>query len=184
MDVLSGALFLLGVGFAAANLRFLAQFIRYLRRRRSAVLTWTAPRPAFYGFLLGLGVVLGLLIVYNLAVLMRQPAQLFGETMMLLYYGYAVPLSRHIKHGFYEEGIWAEGGFLKYGQIGGLVWREGPPVTLVLSYRDRPIARRLIVPPQHYAAARRLLRDRIESHDLHFTGKPLDLGHHDDRDDV
>jgi hypothetical protein len=184
MDVLSGALFVLGVGFAAANLRLFVQFLRYLRLRRTAVLTWTGPRPAYYGFLLGLGAVLGLLVVYNLAVLMRHPAQLFGETMMLLYYGYAIPLSLQIKRGFYEDGIWAEGGFLKYGQIGGLTWREGPPLALVLSYRDRPMARRLLVPPQHYAAARRLLRDRIESHDLHFTGKPLDLGHHDERDDV
>jgi hypothetical protein len=184
MDFLSGALFVLGVGFAAANLRLLIQFIRFLRLRRTAVLTWPGPRPAYYGFLLGLGAVLGLLVLYNLAVLLRHPAQLFGETMMLVYYGYAVPLSVQIKRGFYEDGIWAEGGFVRYGEIGGLTWREGPPLTLVLGYRQRPVARRVIVPPQHYAEARRLLLDRMEAHELHFTGKPLDLGLHDEREDI
>jgi hypothetical protein len=184
MDLLSGALFVLGVGFAAANLRLLVQFLRFLRLRRTAVLTWPGPRPAFYGLLLGIGAVLGILIVYNLAVLMRHPAQLFGETMMLIYYGYAIPLSVQIKRGFYEDGIWAEGGFVPYGDIGGLTWREGPPVTLVLSYRERPIARRLVVPAHHYAEARRLLLDRMESHELHFTGKPLDLGVRDEREDI
>jgi hypothetical protein len=184
VDFLSGALFVLGVGFAAANLRLLVLFIRYLRLRRTAVLTWPGPRPAYYGFLLGLGAVLGLLVVYNLTVLMRHPAQLFGETMMLLYYGYGVPLSVQIRRGFYEDGLWAEGGFVRYGEIGGLMWREGPPLMLVVSYRERPIARRMFVPPQHYAEARRLLRDRMEAHELHFTGKPLDLGMRDERDDI
>lgn len=184
MNGLSGILFLLGVGFAAANLRLLVLFLRYLRLRRTAILTWPGPRPAYYGLLLGIGAVLGLLVLYNLAVLLRHPAQLFGETMMLIYYGYAVPLSVQIKRGFYEDGVWAEGGFVRYGDIGGLTWREGPPPTLVLSYRERPIARRLLIPPQHYAEARRLLRDRMEAHELHFTGKALDLGLRDEREDI
>jgi hypothetical protein len=29
-----------------------------------------------------------------------------------------------------------------------------------------------------------LLRDKIKSYDIHFTGKALDLGAHDERDDV
>ena len=33
---------------------------------------------------------------------------------MLVYYGYALPLSLRIGHGFYEEGIWADGGFIPY----------------------------------------------------------------------
>ena len=28
------------------------------------------------------------------------------------------------------------------------------------------------------------LRDKIAAHDIHFTGKSLDLGLHDERDDV
>jgi hypothetical protein len=53
-----------------------------------------------------------------------------------------------------------------------------------MSYRMRAFARRLEVPDRYYGAARRLLRDKIAAHDIHFTGKTLDLGLHDDRDDV
>jgi hypothetical protein len=51
-------------------------------------------------------------------------------------------------------------------------------------YRMRAVARRLVVPDSYYGAARRLLRDKIATHDIHFTGKSLDLGLHDERDDV
>jgi hypothetical protein len=53
-----------------------------------------------------------------------------------------------------------------------------------MSYRMRAMASRLVVPDSLYGAARRLLRDKIAAHDIHFTGKTLDLGVHDERDDV
>ena len=180
MDVASRLLLLLGVGFLWANLRLLAQFVRYLKIRSSALLTWPGRKPPFYGLLLGLGVVMGLLIVYKLAVLRRHPIQVFGESMMLVYYAYALPLSLRIGRGFYEDGIWADGGYIPYSRIGGLSWREGEQVKLVLIYRMRAFARALVVPDRYYAAARRLLRDKIAAHDIHFTGKALDLGVGDD----
>ena len=103
-------LFVLGVGFLVANLRLFLQFIRFLRLRSSALLIWPGRRPPFYGLLLGLGAVLSVLIVYKLAVLRLHPAEVFGETMMLVYYVYALPLSLKIGRGFYEDGIWAEAG--------------------------------------------------------------------------
>ena len=103
---------------------------------------------------------------------------------MLVYYAYALPLSLKIGRGFYEDGIWADGGFMPYSSIGGLAWREGDQLTLVMMHRMRAFARRLVVPENYYGAARRLLRDKIAAHDIHFTGKTLDLGLHDERDDV
>jgi hypothetical protein len=186
MDLLPRLLFVLGLGFLVADLRLFVQFLHFRRLRRSAILIWPGRKPPFYPLLLILGATLSVLIVYKLAVLRLHPTQVFGETMMLVYYGYAVPLSLRIGRGFYEEGIWADGGFIPYSRIGGLSWREGQAgqVTLVLIYRMRAFARRLVVPQVHYGAARRLLRDRIAAHDIHFTGKPLDLGMHDERDDV
>jgi hypothetical protein len=174
----------LGIGFLLANVRVFFQFVRFLRLRSSALLIWPGHRPPFYGLLLGLGAVLSLIIVYKIAVLRQGPLDVFGESMMLLYYTYALPLSLRIGRGFYEDGIWADGGFIPYSQIGGLTWREGEQLTLVLIYRMRHFARRLIVPERYYGAARRLLRDKIAAHDIHFTGKTLDLGVHDERDDV
>jgi hypothetical protein len=184
MDLLPRILFVLGVGFFLANLRLLFQFIRFLRLRSSALLTWPGRTPPFYGLLLVLGAVLSVLIVYKLAVLKQHPRQVFGESMMLIYYGYALPLSLKIGRGFYEDGIWADGGFMPYSSIGGLTWREGDQITLVMMHRMRAFARLLVVPERYYGAARRLLRDKIAAHDIHFTGKTLDLGEHDERDDV
>jgi hypothetical protein len=182
--ILPQVLFILGVGFFVADVRLFFQFLQFQRLRSSALLTWPGRKPPFYGLLIVIGAVLSVLIVYKLAFLQMRPVDVFGETMMLVYYGYAVPLSLRIGRGFYEDGIWADAGFIPYSRIGGLTWREGEQLTLVLIYRMRAFARRLVVPEVYYGAARRLLRDKIAAHDIHFTGKPLDLGMHDERDDV
>src|SRR5262245_37986831 len=117
-------LILLGAGFLIANLRIFADFIRFLRLRSSAMLTWQGPKPPFYGLLLSLGVTFGVLLFIKLVLQQRPPLQVFGEGMMFLYYAYALPLSIRIGRGFYEQGIWAEKGFIPYSQIGGLSWRE------------------------------------------------------------
>ena len=70
---------------------------------------------------------------------------------------------------------------MRYTDIGGLSWREEDQITLVLISRARRLARRLTVPQTLYGAARRLLRDRIAAHDIHFAGEKLDLGGHDER---
>jgi hypothetical protein len=57
-------------------------------------------------------------------------------------------------------------------------------VTLILISRLRNLARRLIVPGDKYGAARRLLRDKIGEHEIHFAGTGLDLGVRDERDEV
>src|SRR5229473_3341833 len=64
------------------------------------------------------------------------------------------------------------------------LWVGAVLAVLVLLYRWRSFARQLIVPEPYYGQARRLLRDKIAAHDIHFTGKTLDLGLHDERDDV
>ena len=177
-------LFALGVGFLLANLRLFYQFARFVRLRSSAVLTWPGRRPPFYPLLLGLGAVLSLLIVWKIAVLKSHPVDVFGESMMLVYYSWALPLSLRIGRGFYQEGIWVESGFIPYSHIGGLTWKEGEQPTLVVIYRMRAFARLLVVPDTYYGAARRLLRDKIAAHDIQFPEKPLDLGARDERDDV
>jgi hypothetical protein len=180
--VLRGTLVLLGVGFLVANARLILEYFKFLRRRPSALLTWPSPKPPYYGMALAIGVVLGFLVFYKLVVLRRQ---VFGEGMMFLYYGYLLPLSRQIGRGFYEEGIWADTVFIPYNEVGGISWREGEhEVTLIVISRLRNLARRLIVPGENYAAARRLLRDKIAAHAIHFSGTGLDLGGHDERDEV
>jgi hypothetical protein len=179
---LSRILFFFGVGFLIANLRLLYQFIRFFRLRSQAVLTWPGRKPPHYLLLLGMGATLSVLIAYKLAVLRWHPEAVFPECMMLLYFGYLVPASPKIGRGFYEDGIWADGGFVPYANIGGITWREGEHhLTLVLLDRFRDFGRLLTVPQRYYGEARRVLLDKIAAHDIHFTDRKLDLGDHDER---
>jgi hypothetical protein len=178
------SLYGLGAVFLIINLHQFYLYFKFARIRSTALLTWAAPQPPFYRLFTWVGAVLAVLIMYKLMILKLHPKYVFGETMMLVYYVYALPLGVKIHRGFYEDGIWTAGGFVPYTNIGGLTWREGPEPTLVLLYRWRSFARRLIVPEALYGQARRVLRDKIATHDIHFTGKTLDLGSHDERDDV
>ena len=177
-------LFVLGLGFLAANIKVTADLLRYRWRRRFALLTWQNPKPPYYGLNLALGVALGLLIAYKLLVLRRRPDQLFGEAMMFVYYGYAFPLSARIARGFYRDGVWSDSGFMRWAQISGVSWKEEGRVTLILISKFRDIARRLEVPGHLYGQARRVLRDRILEHKLHVGGAGLDLGSRDETDTI
>ena len=185
-------LLLLGIGFLVANVRVAIDALRFLRRRSSALLTWHGPRPRYYGLQLALGVILGGLLAYHIINVMRTAPQLrgrfapqlFGISMMFVYYGYLVPLSRRFGRGFYADGIWSETGFVPYWRIGAVAWREGEEIALVIVSRLRNLARRLVVPGAHYGAARRLLREKIAAHDIQLLHTGLQLGAHDEIDDV
>jgi hypothetical protein len=182
VNLVTGILLLLGFGFLVANVKLAFDYLRYLKRQRSALLIWRPPKPPHYTFGLGLGVALGLLVFAKIVLLRRQA---FGEAMMFLYYAYFFPMSLTIGRGFYEDGIWAETTFIPYHEIGGISWREGEQqISLIVISRLRNLARRLIVPGDKYGAARRLLRDKIGEHAIHFTGTGLDLGDRDERDEA
>jgi len=182
VDLITGILLLLGFGFLIANAKLAYDYVRFLKRRRFALLTWRIPKPPQYTFVLGLGVALGILVFVKLVFLRRQA---FGESMMFLYYAYFFPMSLTIGRGFYEDGIWADTTFIPYHEVGGISWREGErQVSLIVISRLRNLARRLNVPGDKYGAARRLLRDKISEHAIHFTGTGLDLGAHDERDEA
>jgi len=184
-------LVVLGAGFLVANVRAALDFLRFLRRRSSALLVWRPAKPRYYAIIIAVGVVMGFLIAYNFnmwrlgrarnVVFLRQ---LFGEGMMFLYYTVAVAMTQAIRRGFYADGIWSDRGFMPYKQIGGVSWREGKDVTLLMTDDMRHVARRLTVPGNFYGEARRLLRDKIEAHDIRFVRPGLDLGLGDERDKV
>jgi hypothetical protein len=182
--LLSDLLYFLGIGFFLWNAYLFLQYWRNQRLQRSALVTWPPPRPPLYRLFLWVGAVLAIVIFYKLVVLRLSPVNVFGETMMLVYYVYVMPLGLRIRRGLYADGIWTDGGYVPYGNIGGLTWREGEHPTLVVLYRWRSFAKKLLVPRTFYGEARKVLRDKIAEHEIHFTGKPLDLGAHDERDDV
>ncbi len=189
--IIASTFLLLGAGFLIANARLAFQYALFVKRRRGALLTWRGSKPPYYVMQLAIGVFLGVILIYNVARVyrlyhgFRVDSRIFGQAMMFVYYAYLFPMSRSIARGFYQEGIWAESAFIPYNEIGGISWREGEhDVVLIITSRLRNLARRLIVPGSEYAGARRLLRDKIARHDIHFTGTGLDLTDHDEREDV
>ncbi len=184
-------LLLLGAGFLVANVRTALDFLRFLRRRSSALLVWRPPKPRYYAVLIAVGVMMGFLIAYNFNMWRIGRArdivfarQLFGEGMMLLYYTAAVGMNQAITRGFYADGIWSDRGFMPYREIGAVSWREGSDITLLMTAGMRAFARHLVVPRNFSGAARRVLRDKIEAHDIKFVRTGLDLGLGDGRDKV
>jgi hypothetical protein len=95
---------------------------------------------------------------------------------MFVYYAALVPLTTRIARGFYEDGVWAETGFMPWQQISAVSWKEEGGVTLVLISRIKSIARRLEVPGNLYGQARRVLLDKVKAHDIRIGGTGLDLG--------
>jgi hypothetical protein len=184
-ELLQRLLFLFGVGFFAANVKVGTDLLRYQRRRRSALLVWHTPKPRHYHFSLALGVILLSLFVFKLVVQHRQLNTLSGEAMMAVYYLLAVPLSTKIARGFYEDGVWSDTGFMRWSQISAVSWKEEGGVTLlVLVSHLKSIARHVQVPGHLYGQARRLLRDKVQAHDLHIGGTGLDLGSRDEKDTI
>jgi hypothetical protein len=96
-----------------------------------------------------------------------------------------LPLSTRITRGLYADGIWTDTAFMRYEQIGGITWREGKILTLVIIARAKTLARRLEVPSRFHGEDRRLLRDKISSHTIPIDQGPgLHLGARDARDIV
>lgn len=195
-EALAQILFALGIGFTVANLLKALEIVQWWRRRSTALIVWPGRKPPYYGFMLGIGLMLGLLVLFNAYVVFRQfeevtealPAfgkRAFGELMMFVYYGYMLPLSTRIQRGLYTEGVWTDTGFMPYRQIGGISWRESDPPVLVVISRLKTLARHLTVPGPFLGEVRRLLRDKISSHAIEMEGGPgLHLGDRDVRDSV
>jgi hypothetical protein len=185
VTLLPQILLALGVGFLVANILMALELLRWRRRRRTAVLVWPARKPPYYGLSLGIGVVLGMLLLFKALYQLRPPWQLFGELMMFTYYGYMLPLSTRITRGLYADGIWTDTSFVPYTEIGGITWREAGQPTLLVIPHAKTVARRLEVPARFLGEVRRVLRDKISSHVIAMDEGPgLHLGARDARDSV
>src|SRR4029450_12447866 len=112
--LLTRLLYVLGAGFLVFNLYLFFQYDRNRRLQRAALVTWPPPRPPLYRLFLWVGAVLAIVIYYKLAVLRLHPKFVFGETMMLVYYVYAMPLGLKIRRGLYEGRILTESGHTPY----------------------------------------------------------------------
>ena len=201
-EALAQVLFALGIGFLIANLLKALEIAGWWRRRATALIVWPGPKPPYYGLMLGIAVVIGMLVLikaYLVSSLYKDlrgwdyishwspdfVKRAFGELMMFVYYGYMLPFATRIKRGLYAEGVWTDTAFMPYSQIGGISWRGTDAPVLVVISRRKMLARRLTVPGPSLGEVRRLLRDKISSHAIEMESGPgLHLGERDARDSV
>ena len=164
----------LGVYFSVLFGRGLLSYAQFRRVRRTAVLTWPVPRPRHLPLLVALGLVSGAVAVLN-GYLDRPIHHVFSQAVMALYFILMVPLSARIHQGLYRDGVWAEPGFLPYGRIGRMAFRETPEIVLILLPRDSSRPFRLPVPPDEYGAVRKLLEEKKREGVVHTQEHILGL---------
>ena len=161
--ILSLGLAGLGVYFAVLLIRGFLGYARFRRVRPTAVLTWPVPRSHQLPWLVALGVVNVALTVLN-GLMGRPVHHVVSLGLMALYFVLMVPLASRIRLGFYRDGVWADDGFLPYARIGRLAFRERPEIVLLLLPRGRSSGLfRLPVPPDEYAAVRKVLEEKIRA---------------------
>ena len=111
---------------------------------------------------------LGVLVFFKLVVIRRPGVRRSDDVRLLRAISSDQPT---IGRGFYEDGIWADTAFIPYRRSAASAGAEEDHQSLlVVISRLRNLARRLDVPGDKYGAARRLLRDKIGEHAIHFTG--------------
>jgi hypothetical protein len=153
----------LAVYFSVAVARSLAGYLLFLKVRPTALLTWPGRRPAHFPLLIVLGFVAAALTVIN-GTLDRPFHHVYSQGVMAVYFTVMVPLSLKIQLGLYRDGVWADAGFLPYGKIGRMAFRETPEIVLILVPRGRSGPFRLPVPSSEYGAVRKILEEKIRSH--------------------
>jgi hypothetical protein len=161
--ILTVVLLALGIYFSVLLIRGFLGYLRFRRVRPTALITWPVPHPAHLRFMIALGILNTGLTVLN-GLLARPFHHVFGLGVMALYFVLMVPLSLRIHLGFYRDGVWADAGFLRYGDIGRLAFLETPEIVLVLLPRGGSGSFKLPVPPAEYGAVRKVLEEKIRDH--------------------
>jgi hypothetical protein len=164
----------LGVYFSVLVARVLAGYLHFRKIRSTALLTWAVRRPGHYPFLLVLGLVSAAVAVLN-SYLQRPFHHVYSQGVMAAYFMVMVPLAARIPRGFYRDGVWADAGFLPWGNIGRLAFVERNEIVLVLLPRRGSGTFRLAVPADEYGAARRVVEDKIRERAVHMEDAILGL---------
>jgi hypothetical protein len=173
--ILTVGLLGLGIYFSVLLVRGFAGYWRFRKVWPTALLTWPGRPPAHFRFLLGLGVLSALLAVLN-GMLERPFHHVYSQAVMALYFILMVPLSTRIHLGLYQDGIWADTGFLRYQDIDRMAFFDTPEIVLVLMPKGGSPSFRLPVPAAEYGAVRKVLEEKRRAHIMNLREGILGLG--------
>jgi hypothetical protein len=174
LDVfLTLTLLALGIYFSILVAFALGRYLLFRRLRATALLTWPG-RSRHLPLLVALGLLSLAVAVLN-GSLRRPFHHVYSQGVMAAYFILMVPLLSRIHLGLYEDGVWAEPGFLPYGKIGRMAFVEAPEIVLVMLPRGGSRTFRLLVPPGEYGAVRKVLEEKIRTHELQMEEAILGL---------
>jgi hypothetical protein len=163
----------LGIYFSILVAFALSRYLLFRRLRPTALLTWPG-RSRHLPLLVALGILsLGVAVLNGS---LRRPFHhVYSQGVMAAYFILMVPLLSRIHLGLYEDGVWADPGFLPYGKIGRMAFVETPEIVLVMLPRGGSRTFRLLVPPGEYGAVRKVLEEKIRNHVLKMEEAILGL---------
>jgi hypothetical protein len=172
--LLSAALLLIGAYFTWQIAHSLLQWIRFVRLRGTSLVTWPARPSPMYGLSVMLGIVAAGLTILSLlrgAYLHRT----YSQAVMAVYFLGMLPLLRRIRPGLYEDGIWCDGGFVPYRDVGRWAFREQPELRLMILTHGSNVASNVAVPPEEYGTVRKILEQKARDRAVRLDPKPIDL---------
>jgi hypothetical protein len=170
--ILTAVLVGVGVYFSVLFARGAAGYLLFRRLRARALLTWPVRRSLRFALVLGL---VSLAVALLNTKLDRPFLHLYGQYATAAYFILMVPLSARIRLGLYEEGVWADAGFLPWGRIGRMAFREQPEIVLLLLPKGRARSFRLPVPREEYGAVRKVLEEKIRERAVNVEAGILGL---------
>ncbi len=170
--VLTAVLVGVGVYFSVLVARAAAGYLLFRKMRATAVLTWPVRRSIHFAVVLGL---VSLAVAVLNTRLDRPFAHLYGQYATAAYFILMVPLSARIRLGLYRDGVWADAGFLPWGRIGRMAFREQPEIVLLLLPKGRARSFRLPVPREEYGAVRKVLEEKIRERAVNVEAGILGL---------
>jgi len=179
--ILSLGLVGLGVYFTVLLVRAGVLYARYLRLLPTAAVTWPPRRPRFAALVTALGVLAAAVTLLN-ARLGRPLHHVYGQAAMTVYFLGMGPLVSRIRRGVYRDGVFADRGFVPWGQISRLAFIEAGEIALVIVVRGTPLVFRLAMPPGEYGAVRKAVEERIRRGELRVDPAFLGLDSGEDED--
>jgi hypothetical protein len=174
--VMTVALGALAVYFTVMVVLAFWRWVSFRRVRHTALYTWHARVPLVQRLLPLLGMASAAAAILNGA-LGRPLHHVYSQFIMAVYFVAMVPLLERIPIGVYRDGVLADRGFVPWGQIARLAFRESPEIVLLLLRRGRGrLPFRLPVPASEYGAVRTVLLEKMRERRVDIDAPLLGLG--------
>jgi hypothetical protein len=146
--------------------------------RDTALVTWPAGGPRLRFVWLGLGILSACSMVVG-GLTGARWLHVYSQGIMAFFFLGVPHLTKTMRIGFYESGIWTETTFVPYGRIGRWAFAESPEIRLMLVPRGSGRALQLVIPRDEYGAARKILQGKTRDQVLAPDAAILDLEHSD-----